>query len=69
MNIILSKNGNHLLFIDAKFEDSIEVGTTIGCLAIEEGADTKKVLAFAKKQKWEFEGEENASGFTKVVRA
>lgn len=54
MHIKLSAKGNHLVFIDAVYQDSIAVAGTvkIGVLAIEEGAKTDKVLAFAKKQDW-----------------
>lgn len=69
MNIQLSAKGKHLLFIETTFSDSIEDGTQIGALAIEEGADNKAVLAKAKKMQWAFEGAEDANGFTKVVRA
>lgn len=71
ISITISKNGNHLVFVEAVFEDGIAVAGSvkIGVLAIEDPKKAEATLKKAKTMSWLMEEQQENSDFYLVERA
>lgn len=70
IRITLSTKGNHLVFMEATFENGIAVAGSdkLGVLAIEDPKKGEATLAKAKKMDWVFGEEADDNGFYPVHR-
>ena len=67
INITLSKKERHIVFTQTVYdEDGFETDRKIGFLAIKEDRDPEEMLALAQERDWEFVGEPDENGITKV---
>ncbi len=68
MTIVVSKKGQHLVFIQKTFQNGLEVAGSIkiGVLEIQDPSKAETVLANARQQTWELEEPTEVGGLCAV---